>query len=155
MSEETPNSVDILLVEDNPGDVILALEAFKETSIKCFLHTVHNGEAALDYLNRRGEYIETARMPHLILLDLNLPKLDGRQFLEIIKNDDELKHIPVIVLTSSKAEADLKESYALHANSYIVKPPDPEAFVEVVHALENYWFKTALLPPRKKHPDPE
>lgn len=138
--------IDVLLVEDNPGDVRLTEEAFAEAKISNDLHVVRDGESALDFVYRRGEY-ESAPTPDLVLLDLNLPKVDGTEVLEAIKTDDALKRIPVIVLTSSSAEEDIVESYELHTNAYLTKPVDPDEFVELVQSFEEFWFTLVKLPP--------
>ncbi|GAA0678621.1 response regulator [Natronoarchaeum mannanilyticum] len=138
--------IDVLLVEDNPGDVRLTEEAFAEAKISNDLHVVRDGESALDFVYRRGDY-ESAPTPDLVLLDLNLPKIDGTEVLEEIKTDDALKRIPVIVLTSSSAEEDIVESYELHSNAYLTKPVDPDEFVELVQSFEEFWFTLVKLPP--------
>ncbi len=135
----------ILLVEDNPGDVLLVKEAIKENKIVCDLQVVRDGIEAIEYLNRRGRYSDTHR-PDLILLDLNLPKRDGREVLGEIKNDEELKGIPVVVLTTSEAEQDILKSYNLYANCYITKPVDLEQFNKVVKNIEEFWFTIVKLP---------
>lgn len=139
--------IDILLVEDNPGDVRLTEEAFKECSINNTLSVVTDGEAALDFLFQREEYGD-APCPHLVLLDLNLPKIEGRDVLEEIRNDDELKRLPVIVLTGSEAQMDVVESYELNANAYITKPVTPDNFVELIQSFEEFWFTVVRLPPK-------
>lgn len=138
-------SVDILLVEDNPGDVTLTRLALRESRIANNLHVAVDGDDALDFLYQRGPHKDVIR-PHLILLDLNLPKKNGREVLEIIKTDEALKEIPVCILTGSKAEEDIIKSYKLHANCYIVKPVDFQQFVEVVQSLEDFWFKIVRIP---------
>jgi CheY-like chemotaxis protein len=138
--------IEILLVEDNPGDVDLTREAFEGSKIYTLLHVVTDGQAALDFLNGRGKYKDAPR-PDLILLDLNLPKKDGRAVLAEIKVDDDLKRIPVVILTSSKTEEDILKSYNLHANSYISKPLDLQQFIKVVKSIENYWLTIVKLPP--------
>lgn len=137
--------IEILLVEDNPGDIILTKEAFAEAKIKNNIHIARDGEEALLYLNRHKGY-EQAVKPDLILLDLNLPKIDGREVLDNIKSDESLCHIPVVVLTSSESEQDILETYELHANSYVVKPINLEQFVRVINAIENFWFTVVTLP---------
>ncbi|OLZ41791.1 two-component system response regulator [Natrinema saccharevitans] len=136
----------ILLVEDNPGDVRLTKEAFEQGRIENDLSVVSNGAEALDYLSRRGEYADAPR-PDLILLDLNLPGKDGEDVLEDLKDDPKLRSIPVIVLTSSRAEEDIAQSYELHANAYLTKPVDPDEFIETVRAFEKFWFSVVRLPP--------
>lgn len=138
-------AIEILLVEDNPGDVILTEEAFSSAKISNNLHVVRDGEEALAYLNREVGFEEAIR-PDLILLDLNLPKIDGREVLDQVKSSGDLKRIPVVVLTSSEAEQDIVKTYNLHANSYIVKPISLDQFVRVVTAVENFWFSVVTLP---------
>jgi two-component system, chemotaxis family, response regulator Rcp1 len=137
--------IDILLVEDNQGDARLAEEALKESKVYNNLHTVSDGEEAIHFLNRIDGYTDAPR-PDLILLDLNLPKKDGREVLEEIKSDDSLKSIPVVILTTSTAEHDILKSYNLHANCYISKPIDMDQFIKVVHAIESFWFTIVKLP---------
>ena len=137
--------IEILLVEDNPGDVRLTQEAFREGKLHTRLHVVSDGEAALELLRQRGAYAAAAR-PDLILLDLNLPKKDGREVLAEIKRDDELKSIPVVILTTSKAEQDILKVYHLHANCYVTKPVNLEQFLGVVKAIENFWLQIVKLP---------
>lgn len=139
-------SIEILLVEDNPGDVDLAREALETGKVRNNLHVVGDGEAAMAFLRRRGEYA-SAPHPDLVLLDLNLPKKDGREVLAEIKADHDLKRIPVVILTTSKAEEDILKSYNLHANCYITKPIDLNQFTKVVHAIEEFWFTIVRLPP--------
>jgi chemotaxis family two-component system response regulator Rcp1 len=139
--------IEILMVEDNPGDVRLTVEALKEGKVRNNFHTVADGEEALAYLRRRGRYAEAAR-PDLILLDLNLPKKSGREVLAEIKDDPELRRIPVVILTVSQAEQDILKSYNLHANCYITKPVDLDQFLEVVKSIENFWLTVVMLPPR-------
>jgi two-component system, chemotaxis family, response regulator Rcp1 len=137
--------VEILLVEDNPGDADLARETLTNSKIKNTLHVVSDGEKAMDFLRKRGEYTLVPR-PDIILLDLNLPRKDGREVLAEIKQDDDLKRIPVVVLTSSKADEDVIKSYNLHANCYITKPLDFFQFTKVVHSIENFWLTIVKLP---------
>jgi two-component system, chemotaxis family, response regulator Rcp1 len=137
--------VHILLVEDNPGDVGLTLEALKEATVPNKLTVVKNGIEALSLLRRQGPHAGTPR-PDLILLDLNLPKKDGRKVLAEIKADDHLKRIPVVVLTTSEDERDVLESYNLHANCYIVKPLDLDRFITVVKSIEDFWLRIVALP---------
>lgn len=139
------NFVEILLVEDNPGDARLAKEALKESSIKNNLHTVDDGEKALDFLYKRGEY-RTAPHPDLILLDLNLPKISGLQILAILKNEDSLREIPVVVLSISSSEKDIRESYNLNANCFVTKPLDLNEFIQVFERIQNFWLRTVKLP---------
>lgn len=137
--------IEILLVEDNPDDVILTREAFSESKIMNNIRVVENGEEALKYLYRESPYTEVIR-PHLILLDLNLPKISGREVLEKIKRDELLMDIPVVILTTSKAEEDILRSYRLHANCYITKPVDFGKFMEIVRTIESFWFSVVTLP---------
>jgi CheY-like chemotaxis protein len=137
--------LDILLVEDNPADVRLTQEAFTEGKILNNLMVVKDGVEALDFLRRRGKYAGAVR-PDLILLDLNLPRKDGREVLAEIKADPSLMRIPVVVLTTSRAETDVVKSYNLHANCYVVKPVDLEQFVEVIKAIDNFWLTAVTLP---------
>ncbi|ELY73089.1 response regulator [Natrinema pallidum] len=136
----------ILLVEDNPGDVRLTKEAFKQGRIENDLHVVSDGTEALDFLGRQGPYTDVPH-PDLVLLDLNLPGKDGEEVLEELKADPALRSIPVIVLTSSRAEEDVVKSYELHANAYLTKPVDPDEFIETVRAFEKFWFSVVRLPP--------
>jgi len=137
--------IEILLVEDNPGDARLAAEALKENKVRNNLYHAKDGVEAMDFLRRRGEYAGVP-VPDLILLDLNLPRKDGREVLEEIKDDPELRLIPVVVLTTSAAERDLIRTYDLHANAYVIKPIDLNRFIEVVRAIENFWFTIVKLP---------
>jgi CheY-like chemotaxis protein len=138
-----------LLVEDNPGDVRLTQEVFKEGKVNNFLHVVYNGEEAMDFLHNVGRFANVPR-PDIILLDLNLPRKDGREVLAEIKADPDLKRIPVVVLTTSEAESDLLQSYNLHANCYIVKPVDLDQFIDVVKTIEGFWLQIVKLPPNGK-----
>jgi len=137
--------VEILLVEDNPGDVRLTEEALKEGKVLANLNVARDGEEALALL-RQPESPSGRRLPDLILLDLNLPKKDGREVLEEIKADPRLKHIPVVVLTTSSAEQDIAQAYALHANCYITKPVDLDQFIQVVRAIDEFWLTLVKLP---------
>lgn len=139
------NFVEILLVEDNPGDARLAKEALQESTINNILHLVDDGEKALDFLYKRGEY-KSAPHPDLILLDLNLPKLSGLQILNIIKTEDGLRRIPVVMLSISSSEKDIEESYNLNANCYVTKPLDLNEFIEVFERIQNFWLRTVKLP---------
>lgn len=140
-------AAEILLVEDNPGDVRLTMEAMRESKMRNRVTVVGDGEQALDYLQRRGRYAQAIR-PDLILLDLNLPKKDGREVLQEIKAIEELRRIPVVVLTTSKAEEDICRTYDLHANCYITKPMDLDRFIEVVQQIEGFWLSIVSLPER-------
>jgi DNA-binding response OmpR family regulator len=150
MSDPVPaEPVDILLVEDNPGDVRLTKEAFKEAQIANRIHVVTDGHQALDFLHRRDEYADAVR-PDILLLDLNLPKKHGEEVLAELNASTELTGLPVIVLTSSHAEADVVRSYELNANAYLTKPVDPGEFVDTVRTLEQFWFSTVRLPPDER-----
>lgn len=138
--------IDILLVEDNPGDADLAKEALVDSKINNRLFIVPDGEAATNYLYKTKDFSDVPR-PDLILLDLNLPKKDGREVLAEIKADQDLKRIPVVVLTTSQDEADVLKSYNLHANCYITKPIDFSQFIKVVRAIEDFWLSIVVLPP--------
>ena len=145
-SATSVKQIEILLVEDNQGDIDLAKDAFEDSKINNSLHVVTNGEAALEFLKCRGTY-KTVPRPDLILLDLNLPKKDGREVLAEIKADEDLKRIPVVVLTSSSAEVDILKSYNLHANCYITKPIDLVQFIKVIKSIEDFWLTIVKLPP--------
>ncbi|NJN33237.1 MAG: response regulator [Saprospiraceae bacterium] len=137
--------VDILLVEDNPGDVRLTQEAFREARLTIKLNVVMDGEEALNYLHRRTKYQDATR-PDIILLDLNIPKKDGREVLQEIKQDPNLRHIPVVVLTTSNAEQDIVKTYNLNVNAYINKPVDFDRFFTIVQKIEDFWLMTTILP---------
>jgi Response regulators consisting of a CheY-like receiver domain and a winged-helix DNA-binding domain len=139
--------IEILLVEDNPGDVRLTKEALKEGRFANLINVAVDGFEAMAFLRREGKYANASR-PDLILLDLNLPKKNGREVLAEIKADSDLKRIPVVVLTSSQAEKDIVATYNLHANCYITKPVDFEQFICVVRSIEDFWFAVVKLPPR-------
>jgi chemotaxis family two-component system response regulator Rcp1 len=143
-----PNTepINILLVEDNPGDARLAVEALKDSKIRNQLYHVEDGVEAMQFLRFRVKH-DHVPPPDLILLDLNLPRKDGREVLAEIKEDPDLRLVPVVVLTTSAAERDLLKSYDLHANAYIVKPIDLNQFIDVVQAIENFWFSVVKLPP--------
>jgi CheY-like chemotaxis protein len=140
-------AINILLVEDNPGDAELTKEAFKERKIANNIEVVVDGEQAMEYLRKEGEYAQSIT-PDIILLDLNLPKKDGREVLHEIKNDENLKKIPVIILTTSQAEEDVQNAYDNHANCFIRKPVDMNKFIEVAHQVENFWLSIVKLPNR-------
>lgn len=144
MNSRGPHPVEILLVEDSPTDVLLAKEALEFSKIVNRLHVVTDGVDAMAFLRKEGPYRDVPR-PSLILLDLNLPKKDGREVLAEIKSDESLKRIPVVVLTTSKSEADILKAYGLYANCYIVKPVDFGTFVEVMSQLEYFWFNVVTL----------
>ena len=135
-----------MLIEDNPGDVRLTEEALKEGKVINRLSVVPDGVEAIEYLRKRGDYASAAT-PDLVLLDLNLPKKDGREVLAEVKQDPELRKIPVVVLTTSRDEQDILKSYDLHANCYITKPVDFEQFIRVVRAIEDFWLSVVKLPP--------
>jgi CheY-like chemotaxis protein len=139
-------AIEILLVEDNPGDARLTREALAQSKVKNNLHHARDGEEAIAFLRREGSF-GNAPTPDLVLLDLNLPRRDGREVLEDIKNDSALKHIPVVILTSSQAEEDIMRSYRLHANCFITKPVDLEQLTKVVQGIEQFWFTLVRLPP--------
>jgi len=138
--------VEILLVEDNAGDYRLTKEALKEGKVYNNLHWTQDGVEALDFLNRRGKHASAPR-PDIILLDLNLPKKDGREVLSEIKRDEDLRKIPVVILTTSKAEEDVLKSYDLHANCYVTKPVDLDKFIVVVQSIDRFWLTVVTLPP--------
>jgi two-component system, chemotaxis family, response regulator Rcp1 len=146
-----PNAVDgkpiqILLVEDNPGDVRLAVEALRSMKVRNQLHVVQDGVEAMAFLRREGRYVDIPR-PDLVLLDLNLPRKDGREVLSEVKLDPDLKRIPVVILTSSAAEQDILHAYNLYANCYITKPLDLEQFLRVIRSIEDFWLAVVKLPP--------
>lgn len=145
-SRKIGKAVEILLIEDNPGDVRLTREALKEGKIRNNLSAVGDGVEALAFLCRQGKYSGAPR-PDIILLDLNLPKKDGREVLAEIKKDPKLKRVPVVVLTTSHAEQDVLKAYNLHANCYITKPVDLNQFMKVVRSIEDFWFAIVKLPP--------
>ena len=144
--ERAAPPVEILLVEDNPGDVRLTKEALKEGKVYNNLHWAKDGVEALEFLKQQGKHAKAPR-PDIILLDLNLPKKDGREVLALIKKDADLKHIPVVVLTTSEAEEDVLKSYELHANCYVTKPVDLEKFIHVVQSIDRFWLTVVTLPP--------
>jgi two-component system, chemotaxis family, response regulator Rcp1 len=146
LSVNAMKAMDILLVEDSPSDVFITKEALKRTVGNGNLHIVHDGVEAIAFLRKQGDYFD-APCPDLILLDLNMPRKDGREVLAEIKTDEKFKCIPVIVLTSSSAEQDVSKAYELHANCYITKPTDFSKFKEVLKAIETFWFKNVTLPP--------
>lgn len=144
-SEITAKQIEILLVEDNPGDARLTVEVLKDSKVRNTLHVVGDGVEALAFLRKEGKYSDTPR-PDLILLDLNLPKKDGREVLAEMKADEKLKRIPVVVLTTSQAEEDIVKAYNLHANCYISKPVDLDQFINVVKLIEDFWLTIVKLP---------
>jgi CheY-like chemotaxis protein len=144
------NHIDILLVEDSPADVLITREAFAEFKVFNTLHVVEDGVEALAFLNQDGKYASAPR-PDLILLDLNLPRKNGREVLAEIKNDPRLKNIPVVVLTTSHSEKDVLQAYDQHANCYIVKPVGFDNFVEAMKSIRQFWFSVVTLPPEDTH----
>jgi CheY-like chemotaxis protein len=137
--------IDVLLVEDDPGDVLMTQEAFADHKLRNRLHVVTNGVDAMAFLRKEGEYSE-APTPDLILLDLNLPRMDGREVLAAVKDDPTLRTIPVVVLTTSEAEEDVARSYSLHANAYVTKPVDFERFIDVVRRIDDFFVSVVRLP---------
>ena len=146
-THEQVELIDVLLVEDDPGDVLLIQEAFEDNKVRNRLHCVSDGVEALAFLRREGEHAE-APVPDLVLLDLNLPRKDGREVLAEIKSDPALRSIPVVVLTTSKAEEDILRSYDLHANAYVTKPVDFNRFIEVVRQIDEFFVTVVKLPGR-------
>jgi len=140
--------INILLVEDNEGDILLTKEALEEAKILTSLTVVRDGKEAIDFVSRTGKYTG-ASLPDLVLLDVNLPKKNGHEVLQYIKGDEELKHIPVIMLTTSSSERDIKLSYNNYANSFITKPVNVNDFLSVITAMENYWISIVKLPTKK------
>ena len=145
MKDATGRAAEILLVEDNPGDVLLTQETFADAKINNNIHVAESGDHAIAFLRKQGEF-RNAVTPDLVLLDLNMPGRDGREVLAEIKGDADLKRIPVVVVSSSNAERDVAETYDLHANGYIQKPIDVSQFAEVVRAIEGFWFTVVVLP---------
>ena len=145
MEDAFLNSIDILIVEDNKGDARLIKEVFNENKVFNSLYFVNDGVEAMHFLYARGKYKEVPK-PDLIILDLNLPKKDGREVLAEIKSDDRLKHIPVVIMTISQAEEDILKSYNLHANCFVSKPIDLNQFMKVIKSIENFWFSVVKLP---------
>jgi CheY-like chemotaxis protein len=144
-SQSVPQPIEVLLVEDDPGDVLLIQEAFEDNKLHNNLHVVNDGEQAVAYLRREGEYADAAR-PDLVLLDLNLPRKDGREVLAEVKADEDLRTIPIVVLTTSDAEEDVLRSYQLHANAYVSKPVDFQRFVSVVRQIDEFFVSVVRLP---------
>ena len=147
LTESNARSIEILLVEDNPGDARLTIEAMREAKLSNRLHVVEDGVEAMQFLRREGRFGDAPR-PDLILLDLNLPKKDGREVLAEVKSDPALKRIPVVVLTTSRAEQDVLSAYDLHANCYVTKPVDLEQFMKIVKQIDEFWIKLVTLPGR-------
>ena len=139
------NEIQILLVEDNEGDILLTLEAFKEIKVKNNIEVVKDGEAAIEFLKRQGQYAGS-KVPQLILLDINMPRMNGIEVLDFIKKDERLKKIPVVMLTTSSSESDISACYEKSANCFITKPLDFGKFLNVVQAIESFWFTIAQLP---------
>ncbi|WP_432986194.1 response regulator [Dactylosporangium sp. CA-233914] len=139
--------IEVLLVEDDPGDVLMTQEAFEEHKVRNKLNVVQDGEEALAYLRREGRFADATR-PDLVLLDLNLPRVDGREVLQVIKEDQDLRRIPVVVLTTSQADEDILRSYSLHANAYVTKPVDFDSFIAVVRQIDEFFVSVVKLPPR-------
>jgi CheY-like chemotaxis protein len=137
--------IDVLLVEDDAGDVLMTQEAFEHHKLRNHLHVVSDGVEALSFLRREGEFADAPR-PGLILLDLNLPRKDGREVLEEVKNDESLRTIPIVVLTTSQAEEDILRSYNLHANAYVAKPVDFERFIDVIRQIDDFFVSVVKLP---------
>jgi CheY-like chemotaxis protein len=146
MSDTQVAPVEILLAEDNSGDVTHTRKALEKGNIINNLHVVTDGVEALAFLNQEGAYADKPR-PDLVLLDLNMPRKDGRDVLETVKNDDQLKRIPVVVMTSSEAEEDILQSYDLHANAYLTKPVDFDGFIDIVERIEDFWLTVVKMPP--------
>jgi len=147
MTAQSGRAIEILLVEDNPGDVRLTIEGLNEGKVRNNLHVARDGVEALEFLRRQGRFANAVR-PDLILLDLNLPRMDGREVLAEVKSDADLKTIPIVVLTTSRAERDIVQSYQLQANCYITKPVDLEQFINVVKSIEDFWLTIVTLPNR-------
>jgi CheY-like chemotaxis protein len=146
-SSSAGRAIEILLVEDNPGDVRLIIEGLNEGKVRNNLHVARDGVEALEFLRRQGRFADAVR-PDLILLDLNLPRMDGREVLAEVKSDPLLKTIPIVVLTTSRAERDILNSYELQANCYITKPVDLEQFLNVIRSIEDFWLTIVTLPGR-------
>jgi CheY-like chemotaxis protein len=147
VSDYEARPIEVLLVEDDPGDVLMTREAFADHKLSNMLHVVSNGVDALAFLHREAPFTDVPK-PDLILLDLNLPRMDGREVLAAIKADEALRRIPVVVLTTSEAEEDVLRSYDLHANAYVTKPVDFEQFVSVVRQVDQFFLSVVLLPPQ-------
>ncbi len=145
-----PNAkvIDVLLVEDDPGDVLMTREAFEHNKLRNRLSVVADGVSAMEFLRKEGEHADAPPTPDLILLDLNLPRMDGREVLQALKADDALRTIPVVVLTTSEAEEDVVRSYSLHANAYVTKPVDFDQFIDVVRQIDEFFVEVVRLPGR-------
>jgi CheY-like chemotaxis protein len=146
MTVADPRPIEVLLVEDDPGDVLLTREAFEHQKVHNRLHVVNNGEDAINFVRQQGAFVD-APVPDLVLLDLNLPGMHGREVLTAIKEDPALRMIPVVVLTTSEAEEDVLRSYLLHANAYVTKPVDFDRFMAVVRAIDDFFVSVVRLPP--------
>ena len=147
MNIDKARMIEILLVEDDPGDILIAKEALEQSKLVNNLHVAENGEEALAFLRREGDHADAPK-PDLILLDLNLPRRDGREVLADVKDDPELRRIPIVILTTSQAEEDIIKSYDLHANAYVTKPVDFAQFVRVVQQIDEFFFTVVSLPER-------
>lgn len=145
--KESSQAIEILMVEDNPSDVRLTIEAFKDAKVLNNMSVASDGEDALKFLKREGRYKDSPR-PDLILLDLNLPRMNGKEVLGEIKRDPDLKRIPVVVLTTSDNEQDVRRAYDLHVNAYVRKPVDLDQFIKIVEAVEDFWLSVVKLPPK-------
>ena len=143
--KNNPVPINIFLAEDNPADVLLTVEALRESNVSHDLNVVNNGADALDYVKRQGKYADSLR-PDIILLDINIPKKDGFEVLKEIKEDPNLKRIPVIILTTSSSKQDISRAYDLHANCYIVKPIELDDFFTIIKKIEDFWFSVVRLP---------
>jgi two-component system response regulator len=150
MSQPKPRFIEILLVEDTPTDIIITREALQEAKMINTLHVVEDGAQALDFLYRRGKYINASR-PDLVILDLNLPVKNGREVLAQVKTDEKLKKIPIVVLTTSSADEDIIKAYNLHANCYVIKPMDFDSFVQIVKDVGHFWFSVVAIPPEENN----
>jgi CheY-like chemotaxis protein len=148
-SPQDPKPIEVLLVEDDPGDVLMIREAFSDNKVSNRLTVVSDGEQASDLLHRRGEFAAATR-PDLILLDLNLPRKDGREVLAEIKSNEQLRCIPVVILTTSEAEEDILRSYELHANAYVTKPVDFDSFIKVVRQIDDFFVSVVKLPNKQE-----
>jgi len=145
VTDPAADEIHVLLVEDDPGDVLMTQEAFEHHKLRNQLHVVSDGVEALSFLRREGEHADAPR-PGMILLDLNLPRKDGREVLEEVKNDESLRSIPIVVLTTSQAEEDILRSYDLHANAYVAKPVDFDRFIQVIRQIDDFFVTVVKLP---------
>jgi CheY-like chemotaxis protein len=145
MSPDGTRAIDVLLVEDDPGDVLMTREAFEDNKVANRLFVVNDGVMAMEFLRKEGEHADVPT-PDLVLLDLNLPRMDGREVLAALKDDPDLRRIPVVVLTTSEAEEDVLRSYSLHANAYVTKPVDFERFIAVVRQIDDFFVEVVRLP---------